>query len=84
MQEKAKKVERAKTINISLFSMIKLLNFLNKHYKFNIKYHLSDQNYLDLSNKLLQRVIGKYKFISAESGLSIWENNKLGKGIRVD
>ena len=27
---------------------------------------------------------GKYKFISAESGLSIWENNKLGKGIRVD
>ena len=42
----------------------KLFDFLNKYYKFNITYHLSEQNYLDLSNKLLQKVIGKYKFIS--------------------
>lgn len=54
-------------INISsteVTKFSKLFNFLNKHYKFNIKYYLSDQNYLDLSNKFLQRVIGKYKFIS--------------------
>ncbi len=29
-------------------------------------------------------VNGEYKFISAETGLAIWENSKLGKGIRID
>ena len=56
-------------INISnseITHLSKLLVYLEKKYKFQIKHYFKDPEYLVISNKFLQKRIGKFKFVSVK------------------
>lgn len=60
------------TINISnseTTHVYSLLNYLNYNYRFNIKHSLGKEEKLVLSNKLLLKKIGKYKFVKVKEML---------------